>query len=66
MAVMGAGLSIGIPIKFVLTHETGRNWLKRLAKDQGGRVSEIQIREMHAALSGGAAGAIQGYTSREQ
>jgi hypothetical protein len=60
MPIMAAGVVIGATIKKILTTETGRNWVARLAKEQGGRVSALQLSEMSMALAGGTSGAAIG------
>lgn len=57
MATMGTGLVLGAVTRFLLTRETGRNWMAGVLKEQGGRITEVQMREMYAALTGAGAGA---------
>jgi hypothetical protein len=68
MPVMATGLAVGTVLRTVLETETGRKWVASVVKQQGGKVSQVQIEEMFRTLAtgGAAGGALQGLTSRDK
>lgn len=66
---MAAGIAVGTVVSHILQSDRGRKWMSNLVREQGGRVTEAQLREMHMVLASGAAGAagaLQSSTTGEQ